>query len=502
MAKDPNSPEATSVAYDSMLPSWSKIQTVLDGTEAMRRAGERYLPQHFGETDRSYQERLGRCTLLNLTKLTLNSWVGRPFSKPISVADVPSTVEPVLDNVDLLGNDIQVFARDWFSDGLAKGFSHVYVDFPRTDVPVERTRTLADDRAEGVRPHWVHYRPEQVIFADAEMVDGREMLREVRIMEEVGTREGFIEVFQPQIRCIEMTDAGGVITLYRLKEPEKKDKREWEQFDQWTFSLPVIPLVTFYSSRDAFMLSKPPLEDLVDLNIAHWQSTSDQRAVLTVARFPILSCVGGTTDGKEIIIGPKKLLYSPDPNAKFAYVEHGGRAIEAGAKDLASLESSMAEYGAEFLKRRPGGTTATQRTLDTAEATSPLQDMSIRFADALTQALSLTAQWMKLPEGGTVEVFTDFSHGGGSSEELTALFNARKLKDISRVAFLTEYKRRGVISDGYDIEADALLLEQESLAMNPVDLTDEEDGNMPPDQNQPPQDGDDMNDEDEDVGTD
>lgn len=479
MAKDPNSPETTSAAYDVMLPSWSKIQTVLDGTEAMRRAGERYLPMHFGETDRSYQERLTRCTLLNMSKITLNSWVGRPFSKPISFADVPEVVEALFDNIDLLGNDIQVFARDWFADGLAKSFSHVYVDFPRTDT-ADRPRTLADDRAEGVRPHWILYRPEQIIFADSEMVNGREMLREVRIIEEVGEREGFAEVFQPQIRRIEMTDAGGVITLYRLKEPDKKDKREWIQYDQWMFSLPVIPLVTFYSNREAFMLGKPPLEDLVDLNIAHWQSTSDQRAVLTVARFPILSCVGGTTDGKEIVIGPKKLLYSPDPNAKFAYVEHGGRAIEAGAKDLASLEASMAEYGAEFLKRRPGGTTATQRTLDTAEATSPLQDMSIRFADALSQALDLTAMWLKLPEGGTAEVFTDFSHGGGSREELTSLFNSRKMRDISRVAYLTEMKRRGVLSDSYDIKEDALLLEEESLAMNPVDLTNDEDGSPPP----------------------
>lgn len=496
MAKDPNSPETTSTAYDIMLPAWSKIQTVLDGTEAMRRAGERFLPQHFGETDRSYQERLMRCTLLNLTKLTLNSWVGRPFSKPITFSDVPPAIEPLFDNVDLLGNDIQVFARDWFADGLAKGFSHVYVDFPRTDT-TDRPRTLADDRTEGVRPHWVMYRPEQIIFADAEMVGGGEMLREVRIMEEVGERDGFAEAFQPQIRRIEMTDAGGVITLYRLKEPEKKDKREWVQFDQWSFSLPVIPLVTFYSSREAFMLSKPPLEDLVDLNIAHWQSTSDQRAVLTVARFPILSCAGGTTDGKEIIIGPKKLLYSPDPNAKFAYVEHGGRAIESGAKDLASLESSMAEYGAEFLKRRPGGTTATQRTLDTAEATSPLQDMAIRFADALSQALSLTALWMKIQDGGMAEVFTDFSHGGGSPDELTALFNARKMRDVSRVAYLTEMKRRGVLSDGYDIEADGLLLEEEALAMNPVDLSEEGDGDMPPQEDV----SDDPNEEDEDAST-
>jgi hypothetical protein len=476
MAKDPKSPETTSAAYDSMAPAWAKIQTVLDGTEAMRAAEKTYLPQHFGESDKTYKERLDRCTLLNIAKLTLNSWVGRPFSKPIMFSDVPSAIEALFPNIDLIGNDIQVFGRDWFSDGLAKSYSHCYIDFPRTDR--DGIRTLADDRAEGVRPHWIHYRPEDIFFAEAEMTDGKEVLREIRIMEEVSERVGFAEVFQPQIRRVYMDpDLGGVIELYRLKEPEKKkDKREWILHESWTFSLPVIPLVTFYANREAFMVGQPPLEDLVDLNIAHWQSTSDQRAVLTVARFPILSCSGGTAEGKEIIVGPRRILFSPDPNAKFSYVEHTGKAIESGAKDLASLESNMAEYGAEFLKRRPGSVTATQRTLDTAEATSPLQDTAIRFGHALTQALDLTAQWLKLETGGTAEVHTDFAFGGGDQAELGTLLNTRKARDMSREAYLKELQRRGLLADGYDIEADALLIEQESLALNPVDLTDEEDG--------------------------
>ena len=124
MAKDPKSPATTSAAYDHMMPSWSKIQTVLDGTESMRNAGQTFLPQHFGESDKSYNERLARTTLLNMTKLTLNSWVGRPFSKPIAFTDVAPAIEELFENIDLLGNDIQVFCRDWYSDGSGKAYSH------------------------------------------------------------------------------------------------------------------------------------------------------------------------------------------------------------------------------------------------------------------------------------------------------------------------------------------------------------------------------------------
>ena len=475
--KNTQSPETTSHAYDSMLPSWTKIQTVLNGTDAMRSAERAFLPQHPEETDAAWRERLLRNTLFNLSKITLTSWVGRPFSDPIQFKDVPKNIEDLHPDIDLEGNDIHVFARNWFEDGLAKAYSHVYVDFPRVDK--EAPRTLADDQ--GLRPYWVHIPPEQLFFADAEVIDGREVLREIRIMEEVNEREGFGEVVRPQIRRVFMQDTVTedgeqvsipTVQLYRLKDARKK-KRDWELKDTYTFDLDRIPLVTFYSDRDAFMHGNPPLEDLVDLNIAHWQSTSDQRAILTVARFPILALSGGVDDDKKLVIGPNRWLYSPDPQSKFYYVEHKGQAIEAGRKDLEDLANQMGEYGAEFLKKRPGNVTATARALDAAEATSALQDITLRFADALDQVLDLTALWLGGEDGGTAVLTTDFGPEEISQAEMTTLRETRKAKDISRVAYLEELMRRGLLNEEYDIEADAAVIEQETMDMFGGPLDDE-----------------------------
>jgi len=467
--KDAESPATTSYAFDDMLPAWTKIQTVLNGTEAMRDAGRTYLPQHYAETDKQYEERLLKCTLLNSTKITLDSWVGRPFSDPIVFEDMPSAMETIADDVDLTGTDIQVFCRNWFSDGVAKAFSHVYIDFPRVDK--EAPRSLADDQNEGIRPYWVHIHPEQLFFADAEVIAGREVLREIRIMETVQERDGFSEIHKKQIRRIflgfneEMQETQVTVELYQLRETKNKDKEEWILVDSYPSDLPFIPLVTFYSDRDSFMHGQPPLEDLADLNIAHWQSTSDQRACLTVARFPILALSGGTDENNELAIGPNRWLYAPDPQAKFYYVEHSGDAIEAGRNDLLDLESQMAEYGAEFLKKRPGAQTATARALDSAEATSPLQDMTIRFTHAVDQALWITAQWMRLENGGTVVISTEFGPEDVNQADLNTLRETRKMRDISRKAYLEELIRRGLLDEEYDIEADAAVLEQETMDM-------------------------------------
>ena len=476
MAKDPESPATTSLAFDEMLPSWEKIRAVLNGTPAMRAAGEAYLPRHTMEEDNQYKERLNATTLYNQTAITLDGWVGRPFSEPIGLEDVPAVVDGLLEDVDLRGNNIHVFCRGWFKDGLAKAMSHVYVDYPRVDR--EQPRTLATDREEALRPYWVHILPDQLIFADAEVINGREILREIRIKEEVTVRDGFAEYCIPQIRrvYVNFTELGGVghIELWQERKVKGKKKVEWVIVDEYDYDLDVIPFVTFYSDRCGFMRGKPPLEDLVELNITHWQSTSDQRACLTVARFPILFQTGGTDDDGPTTIGPRRMLFDSNPATRFGYVEHTGAALKVGQDDLDKLEMQMAGYGAEFLKKRPGDETATARALDSAEASSPLQDVTRRFADALTQALAMTALWMKQETGGVATLVTDFGPEEVSDAELNTLKETRKSRDLSLQTYLEELQRRGLLPEELDIEEEMGRIEQEQLKMLPAGPLEEE----------------------------
>jgi hypothetical protein len=441
-----------------MVARWLKIQTVLDGTEALREAGRAYLPQHENESDEAYGERKEVATLLNLSKLTLDSWVGRPFSSPVILnPDVPDQIRVLEDDIDLIGNGVQVFARNWMREGLAKGLAHVMIEMPRSGV---EDRTLADDREENMRPYWVMVKPEQLFFADAVVVNGEEVLTEVRMVELVSVRDGFAMMQVKQIRQLELYGGQVNVTLWRMNE-----KEEWLVHDAFIVNIDRIPLVTFYADRDGLMEGTPPLEDVVDLNLAHWQSTSDQRACLTVARFPILTVTGGIDENNKLTIGPKKWLFAPDPAARFDYLEHSGVAIDVGRRDIHDLEGQMADYGSEFLKKRPGRETATARTLDSAEATSSLQDVTMRFMDAMQSALRITAKWLGLPDGGTVDISTDFTPGAADAAGLTVLLEARKLRDVSRRALVLALKSQGILSDEFDPDDDMIELEDEALLM-------------------------------------
>lgn len=463
--KDKNSPATTSLAYDVMAPKWDKINTLLGGTEAMRAAGRAYLPQHPEESNQAYSERLQVTTLLNMVDMTLTALVSKPFSSPVNIGeDVPEQIENLLDDVDQQGTSLNRFARAWFREGVAMGYSAVMVDFPKVEDPAPGvTRTLDDDRKENLRPYLIRISPENLISADYEIINGKEQLTQVRILEHVVKSEGFAQKVVEQIRVV----YPGRGEIWQKTEVKKGGKTTWRKVSDYTYDLPYIPIHIFYADRQGFMLSKPPLLDLANLNIRHWQSTSDQIAILTVARFPMLA-VTGSTDSSDLVVGPNSLLSAPDSAGRFYYVEHTGKAIAAGRQDTQDLEEQMAEYGATFLKRRPGGETATGRALDSAEVTSALQDMSLGFQDSLREVMRMFGEWLRISEPGTFSVQTDFSLTDSQEATLVSLREARDRGDLSRRKYLTRLIEVGVLSDTFSLDENEEELKTEPKSESPM----------------------------------
>lgn len=429
---------------------------MLSGTDAMRQAGQDYLPQHDAESPANYNERLTRCTLYNMMELTLDSLVGKVFVEPLVYnGDVPPQLTALYGNVDMCGNNASVFAREVFRLSLAKTVAHVLVDMPV--VQKREDASLEDDLK--ARPFWSLIDPENVPFMYAEVENGVEVLKQVRILEIVETMDGFAVVQTQQIRILFPgrweTWSPGV---------GDQDKDMWYQTGSGEFDFPGIPLWSFYANRTGLGEGKPPLGDLAHLNVRHWQSTADQISILTVARYPMLACSGATSDNGALMkVGPRQLLGIREPNGKFYYVEHTGRAIEAGAKDLTDLEEKMAAYGAEFLRRKLSGVTATERALDLAETMSTLRDTANRFADAWSRLLDMTAAWMRLKvPGGTIKINTDFIERAEDDVDLQTLTAAYLAGAITTQTYLAELQRHDVLSPDMDVKKEATLATAEA----------------------------------------
>ena len=453
-----------SASYAAMAPVWRMLSTVLAGTLAMRAAAEDYLPKHEYESIQSYNDRCKRSVLDNYTLRTLETLVGKAFRDPPQfMDDVPSQISDLFPDMDGRGNPALAVAQKWFRTGVSHAIGYLWVDFTRGQPRQDgQPRTLADDLRDGARPYWKLVRPEDVWFQQGYMEGGKYTLTQVRMYEPSMEADGdYGERLVERIRVLRPY----AWELWEKRQIGTTKRWKWVNIDGGDNPLGYVPIVSYYTDEEGLGEGKPPLEDLAHLNVTHFQSGSDQRNILTVARFPMLAVSGANAQvekgDKPLVVGPNQWLSVTDPQGKFYYVEHTGKAIEAGRNDLKDLEQRMSSYGAEFMKKQASRASATGRQLDTAEAVSLLQSWCYGFRDALIRALQITADWLQLASGGNVQFEVEATVDASDQFELATLTAMRARADISREGFANELKRRGILPDEFDPEDDLELLQSE-----------------------------------------
>jgi len=452
-----DSVDMPSTQYRVLNERWKMTNALIEGTGAMRTEAEKFLPAEPAESKDAYDIRLARSVLFAAYKKTCTTSTGRPFSRPITFEGYSAKLLDLNKNIDLQGNSIDVFARHVFFDGLAHGHAFVFVD--HTARPVDAP-TLEDERVNDLRPFWRKIRASDIIGWQSESRGGKEYPIQVRIREEEAVPDGdYGEKVRHRVRVLKL----GGFELF-----EQNDKGAWARIDDGQFLkadgtvLDKIPLVPFYSTLPtALYVTTPTLLDLAYMNVLHWQSQSDQENIVHVARVPILFG-SGFYDGDTIQIGSSRWIKGPS-DSKLAYVEHSGAAIQAGRDALTDLENRMRIMGAEILVRDPARVTATQKVIDSDEATSELQDMVTRYQDFLQQCYTITAEWLGEDEAsvGTATIYKDFGLSAASFQEATTLLQSRLAKQITQETYLQEIKRRGLLGDDVDVEIEVQLTEAE-----------------------------------------
>lgn len=434
-----------------MVKCLEKGRALWGGTEDMRKAGEKYLPKWPNESIEGYAARLKSSWLFNGYKKAIRDMAGRVFDKPVTLGDnAPQKLSDWMANADLAGRDLSAFARDVFEDGLLAGIAYVMVDAPRRDGVLTR----AQAEAQNIRPYLVHLQAEDILGWKTEVVGAATVLSQVRIMEEVTVpdpEDPWSEMEIDQVRVLDRTPTGVSVRLFR-RVKDKKD--EWFMFDEYATDMREITIAPFYANRDGYFEGEPLLEDLADVNIAHWQSQSDQRNILHVARVPILFGSGWPEQEQDITVGASNATLSSDPNAKLQWVEHSGQAIGAGRQDLKDLEFQMEALGLQLLVARPGAQSATGEALDARKESSQLSMIADNLRDTLEQCMIWVCQYGGLGEQSpSVVVNTDFGVGMMTAQEMTVLLAAVNSGNMDRETFLRELARRGMIAEGTDIQA-------------------------------------------------
>ena len=423
-----------------MAEYWPMIHALMGGTKAMREAAKTYLPQWPNEQDNDYKTRLAVATLFPAFERTISVLCSKPFSHPVTWTDIHKEIEAMLDDVDLQGSSLGVFAHDVMCDAMAYGISGILVDYPS----VTGVKTQAEERALNLRPYMAKIRARSILGYSSERVNGVEVLTMLRYVEhvtEADPTDEFTEKVIEQVRVIEPTTWR---TFRKAKDPNSL-KEEWKEYDKGVNTLGCVPFVPVYGYRTGFMRAKPPLRDLAYLNVEHWQSKSDQQTILHVARVPIL--FGKSLGDGPITVGASSAVIADNKDADLKFVEHSGSAIKAGREELLDLEDRMRQVGAELLVVKPGRMTVAQNRAEDEPGTCALQRIVQSLENSLNQAMMLMCKWKKLEHKGVINIFNEF--GVSSMTEATAqlLLDMSIAGKISDETLFREIKRRGIIGD-------------------------------------------------------
>lgn len=435
-------------------------RALMGGTRAMRAAGKTYLPMFESESTTSYDARLGSSWLFNGYRKTARDMTGRVFDKPVELGDGASeAVKAWAKNIDMAGRDLSTFARDVFEDGVSGcGISFIMVDAPRREGTVSRDTAARQN----LRPYMSHLRVEDVLGWKSETVDNVTRLTQVRLMEEVkeqDPKDEFLQVPVKQVRVLDLVEGRVQVRIYR----KKKDVEEWELYAEPYFTdVDEITIVPFYANRAGYFTAEPLLDDLADVNVAHWQSQSDQRNILHYARVPILFASGRSEDEAKLVISAGMATTASDPAAKLTWVEHSGAAIGAGRQDLKDLEFQMETFGLQLLVAKSGAQSATGEALDAAKETSTLSMTADCLQDALEQALIWMGKFGNVDIGeGSVAVNKEFGVNMMTAQDLTAMLAAVNTGNMSRQTFLGELARRGMVRPDLDVEDEIDLISED-----------------------------------------
>lgn len=449
-------------AYQGMQEALKIVTDVYGGTLPMRRARRDYVPQNPAELDPDYNARLKQSVLLPAFKRVVTLALGLMFHKDPTTKDLDSDVMEQLNNIDLCGTPLPVFARNVVRNSLRDGHAFIYVDMPAapetSKVTLASEPTAADEQA--LRPFWRSYSKSQAINWHFENINGQDVLMQITFRECAYERDG--EFGEKEVMQYRVFNPGVV----RLFKSARKGGIP-EQAGQYETGLDYIPLYPIYGGEEGDpLVSDPPLLDLALLNVLHLQQTSDLNNILHVANVPILWARSRNTKQPFQAVGSTILIDLEGEHSAIGYAEHAGNAIGKAQEEIDRTEKRMAVAGVElFADKTAGPDTATGEIIDSAKSDSQLSLAVKSTQSGLNGALKAHLELMGRKNGkGSIELHVQYDRLVLSTEEMRVLKEFAESHLLSVETVLELLKRAGKLGADFDIKQELERLYGKELA--------------------------------------
>ena len=410
-------------------PHWMLIEDLLGGTYQMRKRHRRYLPQEPRELDESYDNRLARSVCPPFYLRLERMLAGMLTRKPVRLNDTADSIREHLFDVDLQGNDLNVWTYETTRKMVRYGHVGVLVDAPTS--------------GQSGRPYWVTYTPRDILGYRTEMIEGEVKLTQLRLQEKVSVPDGLYgEKIIDQIR---------LLTRGGFEIHQKGKNNLFVKVDEGTTSLSEIPFSVAYANRLNLLESRPPMSDIAELNLKAYQIQSDLDNQLHISAVPMLAFYGFPQSSEEVTAGPGEAIAFP-ADGRAEYIEPAGRSYDAQFKRLDVLSNQINELGlAAVLGQKLSAETAEAKRIDRSQGDSTMMVVAQQMQDMIDNCLQFHGQYINA-EAGSCFVNRDFLSQRLEPQEIQALLQLYTSGSITQETLLKQLHEGEVLGDEFDVE--------------------------------------------------
>lgn len=445
------------VAYESQ---WMRARDCYNGSDAVKARGVIYLPPLESHEDEGgatrYNAYKTRALFYNATGRTVDGFAGGIFQREPEIKAPPVVTEDQLNDITLTDMSAAQFALEATKEVLGPGRYGVLID--------------ATDGVDA-RPYWTGYATEDIYNWRIEKVNGDPtltmvVLREVHLRPDEDNR--FHLVPTETFRVLEVVDGFAQQTIHTRDKNGTLNEGPTSYLFRRGQNLTFIPFVFMTATATSPTPQKPPLLDLIDLNLSHYRTSADLEHGRHFTALPQPWISGAAGDGTEVNIGAGG-VWILDKDGKAGMLEFTGQGLAALEKADETKRKMMATLGARLLEEQNLSTneTATAVNARLAGDHASLRLIAQVVEQAMTRALQYHAWWLmptvedprKIPAQFILN--KDFFAVRMTSEDLRNWVLAIQADAVSFETFWAALSRGGLARPGVEAETEKGLIDSQ-----------------------------------------
>jgi hypothetical protein len=492
--KDPKLPTFTHPQHDAMIDTWRDLRILAAGTRPVWANADRFLMKLEQEDSADFYRRAKMASVFNGFRRVIRASTGMVMAKPVQLGDtVTDEFRAAAENIDGEGTHLDIFTRKLLNDGLTVGMGGILVDWPGVADPEQLSH--ADEMEAGLRPYFCQVLAENILMWRYSKVQGGNVMTLLVLQEpreeEVGDfGVGVTTYYRVFRRAITVTStAHGIIErratdevtweLWKWDEQQKKPVlSEAARVLRGAKRIPFSPLVI--GDEAGSMSAEPPLQDLADVNVNHYQVATDRAWVMHLACIPVpvrkghVPKLNAAGDVVEQSIGPN-MVVDVDKEGDFYWRSPDATAFGPTKDELEALERRMGALGLSFLfpESRAQETAAAKRLDKTAENAS-LSSVVRATRDCLENAMDLFDEYLGLEQASgeagdddasSLTLNTDFEQLAMDAGVATLLSDMEAKGQLTLDTLLEQLVAGKILPEDFDVEH-----ETEQLAQKAADM--------------------------------